>query len=116
MHSYGKAVRKRRAMTLPAAGNDLRRTYKTIATETCRIPDDVSAYFIGHVPEGMSQKYLLRWALSSADAIKEAQAKISATVMRLLHAPPPRRKSEPPSHRLRLLRDQWAAGSQRQQR
>lgn len=71
---------------LPATGNDLRRTYKTIATGTCRIPDDVSAYLMGHVPEGMSQKYLLRWALSSADAVKEAQARISATMMRLLHA------------------------------
>ena len=71
---------------LPATGNDLRRTYKTIATGTCRIPDDVSAYLMGHVPEGMSQKYLLRWALSSADAVKEAQARISATMMQLLHA------------------------------
>ena len=26
--------------------------------------------------------YLLRWALSSTDAIKEAQTKISATMMR----------------------------------
>jgi hypothetical protein len=34
---------------------------------------------------GMSQKYLLRWALSSGDAIKEAQAKISATMTRSLH-------------------------------
>ena len=71
---------------LPATGNDLRRTYKTVATGTCRIPDDVSAYLMGHVPEGMSQKYLLRWALSSADAVKEAQTKISATMMQLLHA------------------------------
>jgi hypothetical protein len=69
----------------PATGNDLRRTYKTIAG-TCRIPDDVSAYLMGHVPEAMSQKYLLRWALSSADAVKEAQARISATIMQLLHA------------------------------
>jgi integrase len=70
---------------LPATGNDLRRTYKTIATGTCGVPDDVSAFLMGHVPEGMSQKYLLSWALSSSDAIKEAQAKISATMMRLLH-------------------------------
>ena len=70
---------------LPATGNDLRRTYKSIATSVCGIPDDVSAFLMGHMPEGMSQKYLLRWALSSGDAIKEAQAKISATMMRLLH-------------------------------
>ena len=70
---------------LPATGNDLRRTYKTIATSVCGVPDDVSAFLMGHMPEGMSQKYLLRWALSSGDAIKEAQVKISATMMRLLH-------------------------------
>ncbi len=70
---------------LPATGNDLRRTYKTIATSVCGVPDDVSAFLMGHMPEGMSQKYLLRWALSSGDAIKEAQAKISATMTRLLH-------------------------------
>ena len=70
---------------LPATGNDLRRTYKSVATSVCGVPDDVSAFLMGHLPEGMSQKYLLRWALSSGDAIKEAQAKISATMMRLLH-------------------------------
>jgi integrase len=70
---------------LPATGNDLRRTYKSVATSVCGVPDDVSAFLMGHMPEGMSQKYLLRWALSSGDAIKEAQAKISATMTRLLH-------------------------------
>ncbi len=35
-------------------------------------------------PEGVSQKYLLRWALSSGPAICEAQAKISREMVRLL--------------------------------
>ena len=70
---------------LPATGNDLRRTFKTVATSVCGIPDNVSAFLMGHMPEGMSQKYLLRWALSSGDAIKEAQQKISKTMMQLLH-------------------------------
>ena len=56
---------------LPATGNDLRRTYKSVATSVCGVPDDVSAFVMGHMPEGMSQKYLLRWALSSGDAIKK---------------------------------------------
>jgi hypothetical protein len=34
----------------------------------------VSAYLLGHVPEGMSQRYLLKWAMSSGTAIREAQA------------------------------------------
>ncbi len=55
---------------LPATGNDLRRTYKSVATSVCGVPDDVSAFLMGHMPEGMSQKYLLRWALSSGDAYR----------------------------------------------
>jgi integrase len=70
---------------LPARGNGLRRTFKTIATTHCKVPDDISAFLMGHVPEGMSQKYLLRWALSSGPAIREAQSKISREMVRLLH-------------------------------
>jgi integrase len=70
---------------LPTRGHALRRTFKTIATAHCKVPDDVSAFLLGHVPEGMSQKYLLRWALSSGPAIREAQQKISCEMLRLLH-------------------------------
>jgi hypothetical protein len=70
---------------LPTRGHALRRTFKTIATAYCKVPDDVSAFLLGHVPEGMSQKYLLRWALSSGPAIREAQQKISCEMVRLLH-------------------------------
>ncbi len=70
---------------LPTRGRALRRTFKTIATAHCKVPDDVSAFLLGHVPEGMSQKYLLRWALSSGPAIREAQATISREMVRLLH-------------------------------
>jgi hypothetical protein len=54
---------------LPTRGHALRRTFKTIATAYCKVPDDVSAFLLGHVPEGMSQKYLLRGALSSGPAL-----------------------------------------------
>jgi hypothetical protein len=70
---------------LPARGHALRRTYKTVATTRCKVPDDVSTFLLGHVPEGMSQKYLLRWALSSGPAIREAQHKISREIVRLLY-------------------------------
>jgi len=78
---------------LPATGNDLRRTYKTIATGMCGVPDDVSAFLMGHVPEGMSQKYLLRWTLSSGETVRDAQAKITATIMRLLHGGSERKRA-----------------------
>jgi hypothetical protein len=39
---------------------------------------------LGHVPEGMSQRYLLKWARTSGPAIIEAQRKISQTIMALL--------------------------------
>ena len=80
---------------LPCIGHALRRTYKTIATDHCGVPDDISAALLGHVPEGMSQKYLIRWARTSAPAILKAQATISRTIMQLLKAKPPRQKKRP---------------------
>jgi hypothetical protein len=70
---------------LPARGNAPRRTYKTIVQNDCYVPDEVSAYLLGHVPEGMSQRYLLKWAMSSGTAIREAQEKISHKMVALLH-------------------------------
>ena len=70
---------------LPARGHALRRTYKTIATTHCRIPDDISVYLLGHAPEGLSQCCLLRRAMSSGAAIREAQAEITQTMMSLLN-------------------------------
>jgi integrase len=69
---------------LPAFGHALRRTFKTIATDHCKVPDDISAMLLGHVPEGMSQRYLLRWARASGPAIVGAQAKISRKIVSLL--------------------------------
>jgi integrase len=70
---------------LPTRGHSLRRTYKTVAQNECHVPDEVSAYLLGHVPEGMSQRYLLKWAMSSGTAIREAQEKISRKMVALLH-------------------------------
>ncbi|HEY7230346.1 MAG TPA: site-specific integrase [Pseudolabrys sp.] len=77
-------IQHRHRTELPVMGHALRRTYKTIATDHCGVPDDISAALLGHVPEGMSQKYLIRWARMSGPAIIAAQAKISRTIMSLL--------------------------------
>lgn len=83
-------IQHRNRSELPVIGHALRRTYKTIATDHCGVPDDISATLLGHVPEGMSQKYLIQWARKSGPAILEAQATISKTIMQLLKAKPAR--------------------------
>ena len=70
---------------LPASCHALRRTFKTIAQNESGVSEEVSAYLLGHQPEGMSQKYLLKWAMRNGTAIKEGQQKISRTMVRLLH-------------------------------
>jgi integrase len=69
---------------IPWRGHALRRTYKTFAVDECGVADDISAYLLGHVPEGVSAHYLLRWARAQGTAINEAQQKISKAVMAAL--------------------------------
>lgn len=71
---------------LPATGMDLRRTYKTIATVTCRVDPQVSEYLMGHAPTGIGPGYILRWVMEKAETFKADQAKISAAMMALLRA------------------------------
>lgn len=78
---------------MPCIGHALRRTYKTIATDHCGVRDDISAALLGHVPEGTSQKYLIRWARVSGPAIIKAQATISKAITALLHAKQPRKRA-----------------------
>ncbi|HUZ34006.1 MAG TPA: hypothetical protein VMV19_18145 [Xanthobacteraceae bacterium] len=73
---------------LPAFGHALRRSYKTVATDHCGVPDDISAALLGHVPEGMSQRYLLKWARQSGPAIIAAQEKISRKMIELMTVKP----------------------------
>jgi len=70
--------------TISGARSRFAETYKTIAQNEYGVPDEVSAYLLGHVPERMSQCYLLKWAMSSGTEIREAQAKISRTMVVLL--------------------------------
>jgi integrase len=85
-------IQARNRSEVPCIGHALRRTYKTIATDHCGVPDDISAALLGHVPEGMSQKYLIRWARMSGPAIIKAQATISKTIMQLLKVKPAQKK------------------------
>jgi len=85
-------IQARNRKELPCIGHALRRSHKTIATDHAGVPDDISADLLGHVPEGMSQKYLLRWERIAGPEIKAAQAKISKTIMALLKAKPAQKK------------------------
>jgi integrase len=70
---------------LPARGHALRRTYKTIAEDWCKVPSQISEYLEGRMPEGVKGRYLLKWARNEGPAIIEAQRTISKTIMALLH-------------------------------
>jgi integrase len=70
---------------LPARGHALRRTYKTVAEDWCKVPTQISEYLEGRMPEGVKGRYLLKWARNEGPAIIEAQRKVSRTIMALLH-------------------------------
>jgi len=68
---------------LPAFGNALRHTYKTVAVD-CGVDDLISHFLMGHAPEGVSQKYIAKLILVNGPAIRDAQRRISRRVMSLL--------------------------------
>ncbi len=72
---------------LPARGHALRRTYKTVATD-CGVSDDLSAFLLGHIPEGMSAKYALRRMLLDGPMLRRKQREISRRVLELLGSDP----------------------------
>jgi integrase len=74
---------------LPARGHALRRTYKTVATD-CGVSDELSAFLLGHIPEGMSAKYALRRMLLDGPMLRRKQREISARVLALLGSDPTR--------------------------
>jgi integrase len=78
---------------LPVKGHSLRRTYKTFAQNECKIGDEFSAFLLGHILEGLSQSYVLRWAMQNAEAIKEAQQKISTAMMATLRGESKRKRA-----------------------
>ena len=52
------------------------------------VPDDLSAFLLGHIPEGMSAKYALRRMLLDGPMLRERQAEISAHIVLLLGSDP----------------------------
>jgi integrase len=72
---------------LPARGHALRRTYKTVATD-CGVSDDLSAFLLGHIPEGMSAKYALRRMSLDGPMLWRKQREISRRVLNLLGGDP----------------------------
>jgi integrase len=68
---------------LPARGNMLRHTFRTIATD-CGVDEMLAHFLMGHSPEGISQKYIVKMILASGPALREAQRKISRRIVGLL--------------------------------
>ena len=68
---------------LPARGVELRRTYRTVATD-CGVDEMLAHFLMGHAPAGISQRYVARMILSSGPAMREAQRKISKRITGLL--------------------------------
>jgi integrase len=72
---------------LPARGNMLRHTYRTVAADL-GIDDLLIHFLMGHAPEGISQKYVAILILSNGPAMRDAQAKISKRIVGLLGLTP----------------------------
>jgi integrase len=68
---------------LPARGNMLRHTYRTVAADL-KTDNLISHFLLGHAPRGISQEYIAILILASGPAMREAQEKISARMLALL--------------------------------
>lgn len=72
---------------LPARGNMLRHTYRTVAADL-GVDDLLIHFLMGHAPDGISQKYIATLILSNGPAMRAAQEKISARMLELLGLTP----------------------------
>jgi integrase len=68
---------------LPARGNQLRHTFRTLAAD-CAVDEMLAHFLMGHSPEGISQKYIVKMMLASGPALRQAQRKISRRIVTLL--------------------------------
>lgn len=68
---------------LPFYGNSLRHIYRTICTE-CGVDDTLAHLLLGHTPRGVSQGYMSSLVLSQWPAMRAAQRKVSARIVKLL--------------------------------
>jgi integrase len=68
---------------LPARGNQLRHTYRTICADL-EIDDLISHFLMGHAPAGISQRYIATLILQNKPAMRAAQERISKRIVNLL--------------------------------
>jgi integrase len=70
-------------------GHSHRRTWKTVAMD-CKIPDEMSALVLGHIPEGVSAKYAIRQMLLQGRAFRGYQRQVSRRMIEYLGKDPTR--------------------------
>jgi integrase len=68
---------------LPARGNMLRHTYRTVAADL-GVDDLLSHFLMGHTPEGISQKYIATLILTNGPKMREEQDRMSKRMLSLL--------------------------------
>jgi integrase len=68
---------------LPARGNMLRHTYRTVAADL-GVDDLISHFLLGHAPKGISQKYIATLILANGPKMREEQGRMSKRMLQLL--------------------------------
>ncbi|MEA2644323.1 MAG: Phage integrase family, partial [Chloroflexota bacterium] len=68
---------------LPARGNMLRHTYRTVAADL-GVDDLLIHFLMGHTPRGISRKYVAVLILANGPAMRAAQERISARTLKEL--------------------------------
>ena len=68
---------------LPARGNMLRHTYRTVAADL-GVDDLLIHFLMGHAPDGISQKYIATLILSNGPRMREEQGRMSKRLLELL--------------------------------
>jgi integrase len=68
-------------------GHSHRRTWKTVSVD-CGIPDELSAYVLGHIPDGVSARYAIRQVLLQGRMLRKHQATVSRRVVEWLGSDP----------------------------
>ncbi|HLZ06261.1 MAG TPA: integrase family protein [Bradyrhizobium sp.] len=68
---------------LPARGNMLRHTYRTVAADL-GVDDLISHFLLGHAPKGISQKYIATLILANGPKMRDEQGRMSKQVLKLL--------------------------------
>ena len=72
-----------RGSGLPAKGNALRHTYRTICADL-EIDGLLTHYLMGHAPDGISQKYVATLISQNGPAMRAAQERVSKRIVSLL--------------------------------